>query len=334
MTYQIYLTLQKGELFHRFFDESLLKTLEQCGELRCNPSKHVMSEEEVIREMANVDIGVVMPWEGAPVFSSQVLQKLKRLKMLVCIGGSVSRFVTEAVYERGIVVCSANQVMARYVAEGTLAYMLAGLREIAKRDQEMRKGIWDSSQRETLIGKRVGLVGLGTVGRHLLDFLRPFEVEIRIYDPYLSEDTLSGWNNIRLTGLDEVLQTSEIISIHASLTPETRGMLSRSRLALISDGVLLINTARGGLVDEVALQEELRRGRLRAVLDVFEKDGPLLEESPFRTLQNVTLMPHAAGNIDLKSLTRSMIEEVGRFTRGEALRYTIPVEQCRRMTLT
>jgi phosphoglycerate dehydrogenase-like enzyme len=175
------------------------------------------------------------------------------------------------------------------------------------------------------------LIGLGTIGRFLLDFLKPFDVRIKLYDPYLSPDSLREHPNVELSSLEEALLWGDIISIHASLTQETRGMIDADRLRMIKEGALFVNTARGAIVDELALSAALRQGRFRAVLDVYETE-PLPPDSPLRNLENVILLPHVAGITAREEMAYAMLEEIERYSNGEPLQYEIPFEKFALMT--
>jgi phosphoglycerate dehydrogenase-like enzyme len=310
----------------------MMQRLAAIGELRLNESGHMMTETELAAALEGADACIVLSWNGCSRFSKSVLQQAADLKLIVTPGSSVAPFITEAVYERGIKVCSAHRVMSRYVAEGVLAYMLAEKREIVARHASMRRGDWNSASVQTLIGLRIGLVGLGAVGRCLLEFLEPFDVSVTIYDPYVNGSSLHAFRNVRLSNrIEDALQHQDIVSLHASKTEETYHMLNKQRLAMLKDGALLINTARGSLIDEQALLEELQAGRIRAVLDVFEQE-PLPSEHPFRSSEQVLLMPHVAGMVELELLTLSMLEELERFRDGLELRYEIAPEQYKLMT--
>ncbi|MDF2921310.1 MAG: hydroxyacid dehydrogenase [Paenibacillaceae bacterium] len=327
----ILLALQEGELKRKFFSDALLGGLRSLGSLKENPYDRALTQEELAFMLRGTEVCIVLAWDGTPRFTKEVLEQAKQLKLIVSPGGSVASFITEDVYARGIKVCSANNIMARYVAEGALAYMQAGLRAIVLRHGEMQKGIWNNSAGRSLFEARIGLVGLGSVGKHLLELLRPFNVKIKLYDPYVSREVIAPYPHVTLCSLEEALSGQDIVSLHASKTAETYHMLDKSRLGLLQDGTILVNTARGALIDEAALIEELESQRIQAVLDVYEQE-PLPLDSKLRQLENVTLMPHAAGMVELGKLSEAMVEEIRRFQRGEQLANSIPSAQFRLMT--
>jgi Phosphoglycerate dehydrogenase and related dehydrogenases len=315
-----------------YFPEDAIKMLREIGDVSLNEKDEQYTPDELRDLIKNVDV-CITHW-GSPLFTKKVLENADRLGLIAHAAGSVADIVTDAVYEKGIKVCSANNIMAKYVAEGTLLYILAGLRQITKHDRDMkRKMLWERRKEESrgLFGEKIGLVGLGTIGMYLLDLLKPFDVRIKLYDPYISKNSLSKYPNVELDTLENVLAFGNIISLHSSLTSETRNMISRERLKLIKDNALFVNTARGAIVDEEALTIELENKRINAVLDVF-KNEPLDINSRLRNMDNVILIPHMAGAPAREVMTYAMIEEIKRFKRGEPFIYEIPYEKYKLMT--
>jgi phosphoglycerate dehydrogenase-like enzyme len=223
--------------------------------------------------------------------------------------------------------------MAKYVAEGALAYMLAGIRAIRAYDGNMRDGRWhqDMPQTNTIVGGEIGLVGLGAVGRNLLDMLRPFGCTVKVYDPYLPEGALDAWDFASLGSFEEAMR-NPVVSIHASQTPETYHMVNAEALALMPDDALLVNTARGSLIDPEALISELESGRIRAVLDVYEREGCRQDERLLACTRNLTLQPHLAGMPSGSAMTAAIIDDLERFLHGEPLQLAVSHTQYLHMT--
>jgi phosphoglycerate dehydrogenase-like enzyme len=175
-----------------------------------------------------------------------------------------------------------------------------------------------------LLGEQtVGLAGAGYIGRLLIRQLQAFHARICVYDPHLTPENADQLG-VELVGLDRLLSDSDIISLHVPSLPETRHMIGPAELALIRDGALFINTARGSLVDEAALIAELRTGRFTAVLDVYETE-PLPEDSPLRSLPNVILSPHAAGHTKETYLRQgaTAVDEALLFLSGRPLQHEV-----------
>ncbi|MGW8766628.1 hydroxyacid dehydrogenase [Streptomyces sp. NPDC055815] len=256
---------------------------------------------------------------GAPPLTAEALARAPRLKAVVHAAGSVKHHITEACWERGLRVTSAAAANALPVAEYTLAaILLAGKRVLrsAQRYAELRtddtwlteSAPWGNYRRT------IGIVGASRIGRRVVELLRPFDFEILLYDPYVTIPP----PGTALVGLDELCARSTIVSIHAPQLPSTHGMIGAAQLAAMPDGVTLINTARGSLIDETALLPHLVSGRLHAILDVTDPELPP-SESPLWTLPNVLLTPHVAGSLgnELHRMADQALEEVARYGRGE-----------------
>ncbi|MFB7506654.1 hydroxyacid dehydrogenase [Streptomyces broussonetiae] len=257
---------------------------------------------------------------GCPHLDAGVLAAAPRLRAVLHAAGSVRSLVGEAVWKHGVTVSSAATGNAVPVAEYTLAMiLLAGKDAFGHRERYRRTHVRPTSA-ETVttgnLGRRVGVIGASRVGRRLTELLRPFDLTVLLHDPYVSPAEAAALG-AELLGLEDLLRRSDIVSLHAPDIPETHRMLDRDRLALLRDGSVLINTARGALVDHEALTEELVSGRLRAVLDVTEPE-PLPAGSPLYRLSNVFLTPHIAGSLgnELERLGTIVAEELERLAAG------------------
>jgi phosphoglycerate dehydrogenase-like enzyme len=172
-------------------------------------------------------------------------------------------------------------------------------------------------------GRRVGVVGASRIGRRVLELLRPFDLRPALTDPYVDEREAAALG-VPLLPLDDLLRTSDIVTVHAPETPETRHLIGRRELALMPDGAVLINTARGALVDHDALVAELRAGRLTAILDVTDPE-PLPADSPLHDLPGVFVTPHLAGSQgnELARLGLTVAEEAERLLAGGKPAYAV-----------
>ena len=264
---------------------------------------------------------------GCPPIDQRVLDAAPRLRAVLHSAGSVRGMITEACWDRGLLVSSAAQANAVPVAEYTLgAILLAGkdafgLREAFNRERGHARA--DVLGTIGNYGRRVGVIGASRVGRRVLELLRPLDLIVSLSDPYVKPGEAEELG-VTLLPLDELLRGSDIVSLHAPNLPETRHMLDRRRLALIPDGATLINTSRGALIDHAALTDELVSGRLSAVLDVTDPE-PLPEDSPLYRLPNVFLTPHIAGSLgnELERLGAAVVEEVARLVDGRPLGYPV-----------
>ncbi len=325
------LTLPQGDNFERHLPPTMLRRLERLGEVTKNPYKRQFTREELIERLYETDI-VLTHW-GCTQFDAELLDHAPRLKLLAHCAGTVAHIASEEMYRRGIPVLSANSVMAGYVAEAVLCYMLAGLRALQLHDAAMRDGSWERhiESVHSLLDIEVGMIGLGTVGRRLLDLLRPFGCRVCVYDPYIAPDVLASWDFARLTGFDEAM-SRPLVTIHASQTPETFHMIDAHALALIPDGGLIVNTSRGSLVDTEALISELLSGRINAALDVYEKEGTAQDSRLLACRNNTLLQPHMAAIAAGSRMTSAIIDDIERFLAGEPMQLIISHEQYLHMT--
>lgn len=325
----ILVTLPESDFRQSFFPERLRERLESLGSVTWNPGTEDFTEAELRERTTGVDV-LVTGW-GSPRITPSVVSAAD-LDLVAHTGGSVAGLVSEAVYDEGIPVVSANDVMAEHTAEHGLTLVLSGLRAVPELDRAMRSGAWEPGDPaiRTLYGTDVGLVGLGTIGRNLLDHLAPFDTSVSVYDPYVDADDLAEWSFARTTNLETALDSS-VVSIHAARTEETIGMLGAEELAQIPDGGLLVNTARAELVVEDALLEELRSGRIAGAFDVFHEE-PLPADHELRDLDTVILTPHVGGSEIRPPFTEAVLDDIERFQSGTPLELRIPRDQWGTMT--
>jgi phosphoglycerate dehydrogenase-like enzyme len=244
--------------------------------------------------MADADVLFVM---AAPV-GGDLIAKAKRLRFIQKLGAGVDRVDLEACEGRAIAVAKLAAGNAVPVAEHTVLLMLACYRRLPLVDRQTRAGHWGKEEarglHRQLRGKRIGLVGFGAIGRELAGILAGFQAELVYYDPVPASREIEACFNIRALGLDELLSTSDIVSLHLPLMPGTAGLIDAARIRRMKKGAVLINAARGGLVDETALAAALKEGHLAAAgLDAFAKEPPL--GSPLLELDQTVVTPHLAG---------------------------------------
>ena len=271
------------------------------------------------------DVEVLVTSWGAPTLTAERLRRMPNLRAVFHAAGTVRDLVSDELWKRGIVITSAAEANAIPVAEFTYAQIvLAGKRAqyLARVPRLFRNG-WRAqldSDRYTNYGRRVGIVGYSRIGRRVVAQLQQLDTtEVLVYDPY-ADPAAVATAGARLTGLDELLRSVDVLSLHAPLLPETVGMIGARELALLGDGATVVNTARGALIDTDALTRECSSGRLDAVLDVTEPE-PLAEDSPLYDLPNVSITPHVSGSLGSETLrlTDAALDELERWVRGEAL---------------
>ena len=288
-----------------------------------HPGPEPASKDDLLALLPDAD-GCLTSW-GVACLDADVIAAAPRLQVMAHMGSSVARFVSEALWQRGLRVTTAAPVLARDVAVTTLGLMIVGLKRIWPLGQLVRQGGWRESpywpSRE-LYGKTVGIIGASHVGRHVIELLRPFGTRILLYDPYVSEDGAARLG-VTKADLEDLLSQADVVTLHAPAKQETYHLLDAGRLALMKDDALLINTARGTLIDEPALVSELRKGRFFAFLDVTDPEPPAVT-SPLRKLDNVVVTPHLAGCIeDCGRMGEMAVEELRRYFAGEPPLYQV-----------
>ncbi len=280
-------------------------------------------------ELAAAEI-VFTGW-GGPRFDAALLARLPKLRTVFLAGGTVRPHVTEAFWDRGIAITTAAAANAIPVAEYTLAAILLALKRAWALDRETRQArafprTWPAPP--GALGSTVGLVSLGLIGRLVLERLRSFDLRVIAYDPHVAPEEFARLGATPVS-LEELMATSDVVSVHSPLNPATEGMISGRLLRTMKSGSTFINTARGAVVREDEMVEVLReRPDLQAILDVTAVEPPPAE-SPLFDLPNVFLTPHIAGSLgpECRRLGAAMMDEYRRFRRGEPLQHLVTREQ-------
>jgi D-3-phosphoglycerate dehydrogenase len=245
---------------------------------------------------------------GLDYINAEAIEQLPdSLKVISRYGAGIDRVDGEALAKRGIVLTNTPGTNSVAVCELAFGMMIAGARQIPALDRAIRKGEWPRSQGVELRGKTLGIIGLGAIGKNLAIRAKAFEMNISAYDPYFDN---AFAKEHRITGgttcddLDMVLRVSDFVSLHVPLMPATRHMIDAEALSKMKHGAILINTARGGLIDEDAVVNALQSGKLAALcLDAFENEPP--ENSELLAFPNVIMTPHTGAH------TREAVAEMG-----------------------
>lgn len=280
------------------------------------------TEDQLIAALAGQEVIVT----EMAALTRRVIKHAPDLRLIVvCRGGPVNVNL-EAATEQGIPVCYSPARNAAATAEYTVGLLLAAMRHIAEGHRDLLSGTWrgdlyayDVAGME-IEGKTAGLIGFGAVGSRVAKVLRAFGAEVLVADPYVSPEVVEAVG-ATLLPMDDVLPRSNILSLHARLTPETRHLVDADAIAALPDGAVLVNAARGGLLDTAALCEALRRGKLRAAaLDVYDPEPPPADSCLF-SAPNLVLSPHLAGasRETAERAARIAADEVARYVRGERL---------------
>ncbi|MFJ9381812.1 hydroxyacid dehydrogenase [Streptomyces sp. NPDC101455] len=315
------------------FPQRLMNRLDTLLDFHEKRVFHRLDTPEAMAALADTEV-LITGW-GCPALDETLLAATPRLHTVLHAAGSVRHLVDETGWQRGVAVSSAVAANAVPVAEYTLAtILLSGKNAFALSHWYARSNAYPAAQQVAETGnyrRRVGIIGASRVGRRLLELLRPFDVIVSLSDPYVDEAEATRLG-VQLLPLDHLLSTSDIVSVHAPSLPSTHHLLDERRLALIPDGAVLINTARGALIDHEALTAELETGRLSAVLDVSDPE-PLPVSSPLHQLPNVFLTPHIAGSLgnELERLGQTVVDEAERLVEGLPLLHRVRHEELTRV---
>ncbi|HVO19883.1 MAG TPA: phosphoglycerate dehydrogenase [Anaeromyxobacter sp.] len=306
------------------FGKAFPEHLRQLEEAGCEVIPNQVGRPYTAAELGEALRGVDAIVTGTDELTAQVIASTDRLKTIAKHGVGLDNIDLQAARSRGIVVSAAFGAVHDSVADLTLALLLAVARGIVPSHLSTRAGRWKGFMGVELRGKTLGIVGLGRIGKEVALRAEAFGMRIVATDPY-QDPAFSGAHQVRYLSLPELLAASDVVSLHAGLEQAGRPLLGAAELAMMRRGAILVNTGRGHLVDEGALADALREGKLLgAGLDVFREEPP--RGSPLLGLENVVLAPHMAG--DTGEARRRMgeitVENVVRVMRGE--RPLSPVE--------
>jgi phosphoglycerate dehydrogenase-like enzyme len=303
--------------FHPRILETLEHALPPSWQLLVAAGRSIEEHKEVF---APAEVAFVM---ATPV-PAELIAAAPRLGFIQKLGAGVDRIHLETCAARGIGVARLHAGNAVPVAEHTLLLMLAACRRLPVLDRDVRAGRWDKEVcrgvNRHMKGKTVGLVGFGAIGGALATLLQGFGVDILYYDPLRAPGEVEAALNVRYADLDDLIPRADILSLHLPLLPETRGLIDAKRIGAMKHGAILVNCARGGLVDETALAAALEEGHVfGAALDAFSEEPPA--KNPLLGLEQTIVTPHCAGaTIDnVASLVERAIANTRRWLAGEAL---------------
>ncbi|MFC1478989.1 hydroxyacid dehydrogenase [Planctomycetota bacterium] len=311
----ILVTLSDGA-YPFIIDNETQEKLESLGTVSYRPELDKKStEQEYADALKEAQAEITVTGWGSPRLTMEVYKENPQLKYMCHLAGTVRAYIEPEVIDEGVLVSNWGTVIARSVAEGALMMILGTLRKITYYEIElhMRKG-WHGDDRESegLFHQRVGLHGLGAIAQELVKLLKPFDCAISAYSPHCPDEVFEKCGVSRADTLEDLFSSNRIISIHASKTDDNFHIINKDILALLEDGGILVNTARGAVIDTEALIAECKTGRIEAALDVFEEE-PLPVDSALRGLENCMLVPHMGGptpdrRVDMGCLGVSNIE--------------------------
>lgn len=283
-----------------------------------------LDEEALLDQVKDVD-AIIIRANGA--VSARLMDAAPKLKVVGRHGVGVEAIDLQAAKQRGIVVCNTPDANLESVAEQAVGFMITLSKQILRADSAARQGRWNVRYEyigQELLGRTLGLVGMGRIGSRVAEICHlAFNMPVLYYD-VVSYPALEESLKAERVSLEEVLKASDYVSVHVPLLPTTRGMIGKEQLAMMKSGAILINTARGAIVDEAALLEALHSGHLTgAGLDVFAVE-PASEENPLFQLDNVVITPHMAAHTDDALKAMSMVaQDIVRVLDGQEPVYRV-----------
>lgn len=265
-----------------------------------------LSEEELIRLLDGCD-GYIA---GLDNITDRVIKSAKQLKVISRWGVGYDKVDLKAAREQGVAVTYTPGTNSRSVAELVLGLMISCARDICGQNKLVHDGEWPNQNGMELLGKKIGIIGFGAIGRHLGEITSAIGMQVYAYDPYFNEE-FAKEKGIRKADVHTIIKECDFISLHVPVTVETKNMIGAEEIASMKEGAILINAARGGLVDEQAAADALRSGKLAAAaFDAFVQEPPV--DSPLKYAPNVIMLPHTGAHTfdSVKNMGMMAVENV------------------------
>lgn len=273
------------------------------------------SQQEVLERCRGADIVVVV---NTPI-TAGVLEKLDSLKMIAVSFTGYDHVDIQMCRELGIAVCNVPEYSTYSVAELVFGMVIAAMRKLINCDRAVREGRGNEGlMGRELFGKTMGVIGTGKIGQRVCEITLAFGMKVLAYSRTEKEEMVK--KGVKYVPLEELLRESDVISIHVPLNKDTERMIGANELALLKDGALIVNAARGKIIDTEALVKELERGRIIACLDVFDMEPPLPPDYAVLKARNTILTPHV-GYYTREALERRLevtIENIRAFLSGNS----------------
>ena len=266
------------------------KLKQQGWEIHLNDTGKSYSHEEFVKYAKDVD-GIII---GVDIADREMLKSCKNLKAIAKYGVGVDNIDLDTAKELGIKISRTVGSNSVSVAEHTIALMFACAKRIVDGAINVKNGKWNKNYEIELMGKKIGIIGFGNIGRHVGRLAQGIGMNVCAYDVFPINEKYAKEHNIQICSLDELVRTSDVITIHTPLTSETKDMINAERLKEMKTTAIVINAARGGIINEADLYEALVNKEIFASgFDVFSTEPPKTDEKLLR-LDNFILTPHAA----------------------------------------
>lgn len=326
--------LVKTDLVEGVFGEKYFDRLRRNGEVAVYDRENFDDNDYVLEFVKGSDI-IITSW-GSPAIGEEILGVCPELKGVFHAAGSIKPIMTDALMAKESVRLTASAMaIGEGVAESALAFAIAACKGAFTLSKYTKAGQWGERNAEEVIDFydiKVGVIGAGFVGRHMIKLLKNFHVDILLSDPTVSQEQAAELG-VQKCELDELLAQSDVISVHAPELPSTRHMINKNNINLIKERAIIVNTSRGVIFEESALIEFLKKNKnVFACLDVTEVEPPA-PDNELRKLDNVNLTPHIAGTASngRRRIALHICEETERFFAGEKMRAEVSREMIAKM---
>ena len=306
--------LVKQSLREQILSPEDLEKLKSFAEVTINPEDRDLDEEEAASFLTGAD-GAMSSWQVSNL-TPGILEAAPRFRIWAYGAGTVKGKICDEAWEKGVVVTSAAPAIADDVAEMTIGFITISLRKTIPFSRQMASNERpDKNEARSLYRRTVGVIGASQVGQRVMRLLKPYDVRILLYDPFVDAARARDEFGAEAVDLETMARESDVVTCHAPKLEATYHMYNGTHFKLMKDDAIFVNTSRGDNIDEQALIEELEKGRLYACLDVTSPEPPA-PDSPLRGLPNVVLTPHSAGVRSFR-IGNMAVEELRRCFAGE-----------------
>jgi len=329
------LVATNAALFDSFFDAARTETLSKLTRWERRPDRKITAS---YRKALSTTEVLITTWDSPAHFPEELVEWAPSLRLIAHCGGEVKKRFARPLFDR-LTITNAPP-MPSHVAELAVTFLLYMVRDVDRYRNLLRSPsnkIYDELHasgggEQTIIGREIGMLGFGRIGRCVADFLAPFGVRMIVHDPYVKPETVPAF--VRLAPLDEVLASSQYLILAAGLTAETTNLLDAKRLRMLPKGAAVINVARGGMVDLDALTKMVLSGRLRCALDVTDPHEPLPVRHPLRRAVGAILTPHvgAISRSVRSAMSATILADIERFLSGRPVENRVTTDMLDRMT--
>jgi phosphoglycerate dehydrogenase-like enzyme len=295
------------------------------------------SKDDLAGTMSQCHPEVMLTFWNSPKVTMEIRRRFPELKYLCNLGGGMRGVVDRDVLADGLLATNWGNGIAYSIAEAALMMTLSALRRTTRIQFDIhQRGLWpgeDAVRPQGLFYRKVGLHGLGVIAQEYAKLLKPFHCDVSAYSPHCPDSVFEDLGIRRVHDLKDLYAQNYVVSVHASKTDENFHIVNKEILAAMQDDAVLVNTARGAVIDTDALVAELKTGRIHASLDVFEQE-PLPVDHPLRGMENCQLISHHGGPTpdQRRFLGDIAVENIERYARGEPLQHRVTAEKYDLMT--